>query len=70
MVGRPNRIPNFISASSPRGLRRLMLRTNAKARTQFSYFDISYNPTTKKWVAWYLELLETNEQVEELNGSN
>ena len=47
-----------------------MLRTNAKARTQFSYFDISYNPTTKKWVAWYLELLETNEQVEELNGSN
>ena len=43
-------IPHFLSARSPQGLRRLMLRNNVKHGLIFDYkimFDGS------KWYAWY-----------------
>ena len=34
-------IPDYIEASSPSGLRSLMVKTNVKYGHQFKYFDIS-----------------------------
>ncbi len=48
-------IPDFITAQSPLGLRRLMYATNAKSGMQFKYFDIQQitdNGKTK-WIAWF-----------------
>jgi len=44
-------IPHFISARSPEGLRRLMLRTNVKHGLIFDYYQIIFDG--KKWFAWY-----------------
>ena len=48
-------IPNFITAQSPMGLRRMMLLNNAKNNTQFKYFDITQATVNGKvvWIAWY-----------------
>jgi hypothetical protein len=48
-------IPNFITAQSPMGLRRMMLLNNAKNNTQFKYFDIAQATVNGKvvWIAWY-----------------
>jgi hypothetical protein len=43
-------IPNFIVASSPLGLRRLMLLNNSKHGMWFKY-DIQF--VNGKWYAWY-----------------
>ncbi len=43
-------IPNFISAVTPLGLRRLMLLTNRKHGAWLRY-DISF--VNGKWFAWY-----------------
>ena len=54
-------IPDFITAQSPMGLRRLMFTTNAKAGTQFKYFDIqSFKDDSGKtrWIAWFYRKLE------------
>ena len=40
-------------ASSPQGLRRLMLNNNVKKGIQFKYFDIQN--VKNKWYAWYYE---------------
>lgn len=54
-------IPDFITAQSPMGLRRMMFITNAKAGTQFKYFDIQLfkdeNGKTK-WIAWFYRRLD------------
>lgn len=44
-------IPNYISASTLNGLRRLMLRNNVRNRTRFVYQDIQY--VNGKWYAFY-----------------
>ena len=49
-------IPNFITAKSPRGLRRLMVQKAAKTGKWYSYYDISFDG--KQWVAWYNEKAE------------
>lgn len=46
-------IPNYISASTLNGLRRLMFRNNVKAGKQFNYYDIQR--VDNKWYAFYLE---------------
>lgn len=47
------RIPKYISASSPKGLQRLMLKTQAKLAYGVDFFDIQY--ANKKWFAWYID---------------
>ena len=49
-------IPDYIAASSPMALRRLMFITNAKSGKAFQYFDIQSfvdeNGKTR-WIAWF-----------------
>jgi hypothetical protein len=61
-------LPFFIKARSPQGLRRLMIKTNAKHGYTFHYFDIQF--ANGSWYAWfYKDLLATNkDDVEELNN--
>ena len=47
------RIPKFIKAGSPKGLQRLMLRTQAQLGYGVHWFDIQY--TNKQWFAWYYD---------------
>jgi len=59
-----NLIPNFITAQSPRGLRRRMFEENAKYGGFLKFFDISsYQEDDKtKWVAWFfVELKDIGE---------
>lgn len=54
-------IPDFITAQTPMGLRRMMFITNAKAGTQFKYFDIQLikdESGKSKWIAWFYRRLE------------
>lgn len=53
-------IPDYITAQSPQGLRRLMFQKNAQAGTQFRYFDIQqYDDGNKKrWIAWFYRDLD------------
>jgi hypothetical protein len=46
-------IPNFISAESPQGLRRLMLRTNVRLGTRLVWHSIQF--VDGKWFAWFYE---------------
>lgn len=55
-------IPDYITAQSLLGLRRLMYTTNAKHGTQFKYFDIKQFTDDKgklKWIAWFYRNLES-----------
>lgn len=44
-------IPHFISARTPQGLRRLMLKNNVKHGLVFNYYQIVFDG--KKWYAWF-----------------
>ena len=44
-------IPHFISARSPKGLRRLMLANNVKHGLIFNYYQIIFDG--KRWYAWF-----------------
>lgn len=47
------RIPKFISAGSPKGLQRLMLKTQVILGYGVEFFDIQN--VGKKWWAWYYD---------------
>lgn len=47
------RIPKFLSASSPKGLQRLMLITQVKLGYGVNWFDISKDGS--KWIVWYID---------------
>lgn len=47
------RIPKYITASDPKGLQRLMLRTQAKLGYGVHFFDIQN--VSNKWYAWYID---------------
>lgn len=56
MTSHSDWIPSYITAQSLMGLRRLMFLTNARAGTQYKYFDIQQFNDEKgksKWVAWF-----------------
>jgi hypothetical protein len=55
------RIPSYLKARSPQGLRRLMLLNNAKASTFFEYTQIQYISDEKYWYAWYYRDVDTND---------
>ena len=50
-------IPNYISASNPKGLRRLMIKTQVRLGYGVNFFDIQ--KVGNKWFAWY----ESNENI-------
>ena len=50
-VSSPDNIPHFLSARSPSGLRRAMLKNNMKWGMVFNYYQIVYDG--QRWYAWY-----------------
>lgn len=44
-------VPNYIKATSPQGLRRLMYNVQLKDKMQYKFFDISF--VDGNWFAWY-----------------
>lgn len=67
----PTSIPNFITAVTPMGLRRLMLINNAKYGAHIRYFDIQFVEMNgkKQWVAWFYSTLADDQAVKELEGA-
>jgi len=63
---RLDRIPNFVTALTPEGLRRAMFRNNAKHSIQFVYHNIQF--VNGKWFAWFYEIA-TAEKVLNDNGT-
>lgn len=66
-------IPNFLRARSPQGLRRAMIRNNAKLGMFIKYFDIQF--VNGEWFAWYFVEIDPNEemlkvQTEEVENAN
>ena len=63
MEARSSNIPNFIKATSPMGLRRLMLLNSAKLGMQIKYYDIQYVVEEKSsyWIAWFNSELQNND---------
>ena len=57
------RVPNFIRAASPSGLRRLCLRKNLADHIEHNY-NIIYDG--KNWYAWFME--EAQIKLEQKNG--
>lgn len=55
-------IPNFLRASSPQGLRRVMLSNNARLGAMVQYFSIQQVTDRNKsyWIAWYYEDIQSN----------
>jgi len=58
------RVPNFIRAVSPSGLRRLCLRKNLIDSIEHKY---TINTDGKHWYAWFIE--EAQVKIEEINGA-
>ena len=50
---RLDKIPNYITARTPQGLRRAMLMNNVKHVMQFTYHAIQF--VNGSWYAWYYE---------------
>jgi hypothetical protein len=60
-------LPDYITAESPRGLRLLMLKTNAKFGATHKFFDISQFTDKKgkrKFIAWFYRSVEKLEDFE------
>lgn len=59
LEARLDKIPNFITAKTPQGLRRAMLLNNIKTSVQFVYHDIQF--VNGQWYAWYYEAMKASE---------
>ena len=46
-------VPNYVKASSPLGLRRLMFVVQARDSMQYNFFNISF--VNGAWYAWYFQ---------------
>lgn len=57
------RIPNYLKARSPQGLRRLMLLNNAKGSAFYEYVNISpvLEGTVLYWYAWYYKDVDNSD---------
>jgi len=60
-------IPNFISARTPAGLRRAMLRNNTKQKGYVFYHHIQWVESEKRWYAWF-DVKEEIQSLESLAG--
>jgi len=52
-------IPHFLIASSPKELRRLLLKNNLRAGIVFKYFDIA-EMQDGNWIAWFFHDIDVN----------
>lgn len=51
-------VPNYVKASSPLGLRRLMFVVQSKDSMQYNFFNISF--VNGFWYAWYFQEPKTH----------
>lgn len=51
LSARIDKIPNYVQAKTPRGLRLAMLKNNIKHSTQFVYHSIQF--VGGNWFAWF-----------------
>lgn len=58
---RPNEIPNYIQAVTPRGLRLAMIENNTRQKLTIQYFDIQY--VKGKWFAWFYLPIKHDDEV-------
>lgn len=54
-------IPNFVTARTPAGLRRSMIRNNARVGMFIKYFDIQF--VNGSWFAWYFIEVDAAEEL-------
>lgn len=62
-------VPKFLTARSPSGLQRRMLRNNGKSHKRFHYFDIQ-QLRDGNWICWYYDEISIDEQLEQVNGKS
>ena len=57
MIKHSDLIPDYIEASSPKGLRALMYKNNAKLGAECQYFDIQTYQKGERtmWIAWFYQ---------------
>ena len=55
----PASVPDFVTASTPMGLRRLMLLNNIKLGSYINYFSIQN--VNGKWFAWFYKEIDNQE---------
>jgi hypothetical protein len=67
LEARLDRIPNYLKASTPRGLRLSMLKNNVKHATQFVYHSIQF--VDGYWYAWYYVQTNLEEISNDTNGA-
>lgn len=60
--GELNTIPNYVTARTPQGLRRAMLRVNMRLKAFASFYDIQF--VNGRWYAWYWEDVDPARQPE------
>jgi hypothetical protein len=65
LLPNPKQIPNFITAASPLGLRRAMLKTNSRLGSFVRYFDITNTVINGRptWVAWFYEDIDFKDEL-------
>lgn len=56
---RLDKIPNFVKAKTPSGLRRLMFENNMRKNVQYVYHAIQF--ASGYWYAWYYEEIKASE---------
>ena len=56
---RLDKIPNFVTAQTPMGLRRQMFLNNMSKNVQYVYHAIQY--VNGKWFAWYYEEMKASQ---------
>ena len=64
MEAKLSRIPNYLKARSPFGLRRLMLSNNVRLGAQVNYFQIVFDGTD--WIAWFYEEVSVIQEMDEI----
>ena len=72
MTPKITNIPHFLSARSPLGLRRLMLKNNLKHDLIFDYYQIYRDHTDNKLYAWFQldAVITLEEEVRDLEAKD
>jgi hypothetical protein len=67
----PHAIPNFLTSQTPQGLRRAMLRNNARLGGWVRYYDMGQVSISGRlvFIAWFYEPIESNKDLEGMLGN-
>lgn len=58
--------PKFLSATSPRMLRREMIKNNVRLKAYVLYTDIRYVESEGKWYAWYISKPDDSQSIADM----